>query len=109
MPIFGCCLRMKCMLPDVGCSRPARTRRRVVFPEPDGPRKQMKSRGHTSNEISSSARRPLLLSGKTTLRSFTVRMGLIFILCRGEVMFGQDDLAPTCNYGMNSFVNALLR
>src|SRR6266545_1653985 len=41
--------------PDVGSSRPARIRRAVVFPEPDGPTSTTNSPSPISNETSSSA------------------------------------------------------
>src|SRR5215212_4538937 len=95
--------------PAVGGISPARIRRRVVFPEPDGPNTQTNSRGETSKETSSSARSPPLLSGNTALKLWMVRIGvgdiIIYRSLRGVPLIEPPlaTLAPGASAGVTSW------
>ena len=59
-----------CMtVPEVCISRPAIARRKVVLPQPEGPRKQMNSPSYTSSDtLSSAVKSPNFLLNRSILR-----------------------------------------
>src|SRR5215468_7291467 len=63
--------------PLVGRSSPATMRRSVDFPQPDGPRRQMKSLSETRSDVGSMARvgEPPRTPGKVRLTSSIARVG----------------------------------
>ena len=105
--------------PEVGGISPARIRSRVVLPEPEGPSTQTNSRGYTSKEIFSNACSPPLLSGNTTVQVVDGENGGLrhnsfsATKCHKEAQRKTFvTLCVLCGeylYGMNSFVNALLK
>src|SRR5262245_28308080 len=65
------------MSPVVHCSKPAMSRRVVVFPHPEGPSSEKKFPGGTASEISATARWP----GKSLTKLRTSRIGVMDLLC----------------------------
>ncbi|MFC2028780.1 hypothetical protein ACFLTX_02515 [Chloroflexota bacterium] len=66
---------MKWIDPLVGSSTPARTRSRVLFPLPDGPKIQMNWLWQTEKDTSCRARRPPSSPGKVASSWLTTRTG----------------------------------